>query len=89
MYKRWIAYSLRMRNARQKYMTLFRQQVKSRSARAIANTRRRIIRGVFLGTSAIVAYLFCNEMYSEHLEKKKMKKKLMKAYPDQTYIISF
>lgn len=74
---------------RQKYFTLLHQKVNAKTSRILANTRRRIVKGVVFGSAAIATYYFCNEMYSEHLEKKKMKKKLMKAYPDQTYIISF
>lgn len=78
-----------MRTARQKYVTLLRKRVTAERVRIMSNVRRRIFRGVLIGSAAIAAYYFGNEIYSEHLEKKKMKRKIMKSYPEQTYIISF
>ena len=66
MYKKWLSYTLRARNARQKYFTLLQQKVNARTTRVLANTRARIIKGIAIGTVGLVAYYFGNKMRSEH-----------------------
>ncbi len=64
MYNKWLSYTLRARNARQKYFTLLRQKVNSKTTRVLANTRARIFKGITLGTVGIVGYYFVNKMRS-------------------------
>lgn len=60
MFTRWASYSLRMRNARQKYFTLLRRNVSIQRSKILVNMRNKIIKGVLGGSIAIGTFLVAN-----------------------------
>lgn len=87
--KRWADYKMRVSNLKQKYFTAIRKGVALEREKVAANFRRRVLKGTAMTGIAATTYFFANKFYSENLEIKKMKKKLMKLYPERTYVISF
>lgn len=87
--KRWADYKMRVTGLKQKYFTAIRKGVALERQKVAANFRRRLLKGTVITGVVATTYFFANKMYSEHLEIKKMKKKLMKLYPERTYVISF
>ena len=51
--------------------------------------RKKLFKGFFYSLTAATTYYYTNKIYSEYHEIKKMKRKLIKQYPNQTFIISF
>ena len=64
MFKKWSSYSLKMRNARQNYIALFRRRLQMERAKIIINMSRRIKHSILFGSIAITSYYFGNQIYS-------------------------
>lgn len=89
MFAKWAGYRTRMLNARKTYFSALRLRLNLERQRITANMISRIKKTVFFAAVGLTTYSIANELYSEKIEKRKMKEKLMKFFPEKTYIISF
>ena len=89
MFGRWTTYRLRMQAIRQKYFTLMRKNVTTHRARILQDIRSKLFRGALYSIAFATTYTYANDIYSHYHETKQMKRKLLKQYPDQTFIVSF